>query len=226
LTPPARSGVVFFDLFGTLLDLSALVPPCELAAPGRGADLATRWRRQQLEISWLRTAMASYVDFDQVTSDALDAADDELGLELGPDARADLARAFEHLPVAAGATATLEGLAGHRIPTGVLTNASRPTLGRVLPRTGLERLLDHALSVDAVERYKPDPAVYRLTAEATGVEPERIGFVTANGWDAAGASAFGLNVAWLRTDVPMRLPRVGVPAPAIATWDSVVDLFG
>ena len=42
-----------------------------------------------------------------------------------------------------------------------------------------------ATSVDAVGRFKPDPAVYQLACEASGVEAARIGFVTANGWDAA-----------------------------------------
>ena len=64
----------FFDLFGTLLDLSALVEDCEQAAPGRGRELAARWRAWQLEFSWLRTTMGTFVDFDRVTADALEAA--------------------------------------------------------------------------------------------------------------------------------------------------------
>ena len=50
---------VFFDLFGTLLDLGALVDDCETAAPGRGRELAARWRARQLEFSWLRTTMGT-----------------------------------------------------------------------------------------------------------------------------------------------------------------------
>jgi FMN phosphatase YigB (HAD superfamily) len=48
---------VFFDLFGTLLDLGGLVEDCETAASGRGRELAARWRVRQLEFSWLRTTM-------------------------------------------------------------------------------------------------------------------------------------------------------------------------
>jgi len=225
LRPRGEVGAVLFDLFGTLLDLAGLIAPCDLAAPGRGAELAAAWRRQQLEISWLRTAMRSFVDFEHVTRDALDGAVEELGLDLAPEARDDLLPAFERLPVAAGAVETLEDLRRQGIATGVLTNASRATLNRVLPRTRLDRLVDHALSVEAVACFKPDPAVYRLAAEASGLEPARIGFVTANGWDAAGASAFGLETAWLRADARMRLPRVGAPEPSIATWQSVADLF-
>ena len=62
---------VLFDLFGTLLSLRPLDDVCEGIAPGRGAELAARWRARQLELSWLRTAMQRWVDFDQVTEDAL-----------------------------------------------------------------------------------------------------------------------------------------------------------
>ncbi|MGI8871924.1 MAG: haloacid dehalogenase type II [Candidatus Limnocylindria bacterium] len=216
---------VFFDLFGTLVDLEPLAAACEAAARSRGTELAAAWRARQLEISWLRTAMSAFVDFDQVTSDALDAALDELDLGLAPPARQALGLAFEELPLHANAPASLDALRALGLRTGVLTNAARGTLQRVLARIRLNGAVDHALSADAVRRFKPDPAVYRLAAEATGLEAERIGFVTSNGWDAAGAGAFGFRVAWLQPTSRARLPRVGAPQPTVATWQSVVDLF-
>lgn len=77
------------------------------------------------------------------------------------------------------------------------------------------------LSTNALDRH-----VYRLAVDATGLPPERIGFVTANGWDAAGAGAFGFRVAWLRTDPAAHLPAVGAPEPAIATWPEIPAIFG
>jgi 2-haloacid dehalogenase len=214
---------VFFDLFGTLLDLSALVGECETVAPGRGRELAARWRRLQLEYSWLRTTMGTFVDFDRVTADALGAAVTELDLEL-PDAAVEaLASAFERLPVDPAAPGVLERLRSSGLRTGVLTNGSRRTLALVIARTGLDRVLDYTLSVDAVGRFKPDPTVYRLACEASGLAATQIGFVTANGWDAAGAAGFGFHVAWLRGDSSAPFPRVGGPAPSIATWDSLHD---
>jgi 2-haloacid dehalogenase len=216
---------VFFDLFGTLLDLAALVDDCERAAPGRGRELAARWRARQLEFSWLRTTMGTFVDFDRVTADALEAAMAELGLQLASAADEPLASAFERLPVNPGAQGVLRRLRSSGIQTGILTNGSQRTVARVVARTGLDRLLDHALSVDGVGRFKPDPAVYDLACQVSGLDAARIGFVTANGWDAAGATTFGLRVAWLRTDPSVQFPRVGAPFPAIATWESLHDLL-
>jgi 2-haloacid dehalogenase len=83
----------------------------------------------------------------------------------------------------------------------------------------------HRLSVDAVQRFKPHPSVYRLTVDATGLAPEHIGFVTANGWDAAGAGSFGLRVAWLRPNAVANMPAVGAPEPVIATWPDIPGIF-
>jgi 2-haloacid dehalogenase len=216
---------VFFDLFGTLLDLAALVDECEVVAPGRGNELATRWRARQLETSWLRTMMGTYVDFDRVTADALRIALAELALEVPGPALGQLGSAFQRLPVHHDAPGVVSGLRASGIRSGVLTNASRRTLTLVLARTALARMFDDALSVDAVGRYKPDPVVYGLAAEATGLDPARIGFVTANGWDAAGAANFGLRVAWLRGDPSAQLPRVGALMPLIATWETLHDVL-
>jgi len=214
---------VFFDLFGTLLSLRPLDDACEPLALGRGADLAARWRSRQLELSWLRTAMERWVDFDEVTLDALDAVLRELGASPDKDAVTRLAGAFRELPVHPSVPGVLELLHEGGLSLGILTNASRAALDAVLARTGLP--MDHALSVDAARRFKPSPAVYALATAATGLPPERIGFVTGNAWDAAGSSAFGFRVAWLRAEGAPSLPPVGAPDPIEATWETLPGVF-
>ena len=214
---------VFFDLFGTLLSLRPLDEACDALAPGRGAELAARWRTRQLELSWLRTAMERWVDFDDVTSDALRAVVRELGVSPDPDLVARTAGAFRDLPVHPEVPGVLAELRQGGVQIGILTNASRATLDAVLARTGMP--MDHALSVDAARRFKPSPAVYALATEATGLAAERIGFVTGNAWDAAGSSAFGFRVAWLRAPGGPSLPPVGAPEPIEATWETLPAVF-
>jgi 2-haloacid dehalogenase len=218
----ASVGAVFFDLFGTLLSLAPLDDACDRIAPGRGAELAALWRARQLEASWLRTAMDRWADFDTVTREALERTLDELGIT-APEDLAALADAFADMPVVPDAADAVSRLHAAGLTTGILTNASARTLEGVAAR--LDIPIDHRLSVDAVRRFKPHPGVYRLAVEATRVPPERIGFVTANGWDAAGAGAFGFRVAWLRADPAARLPAVGAPEPVIATWAEIAATF-
>ena len=218
--PSERSvGAVFFDLFGTLLSLAPLAEACERVAPGRGAELATRWRARQLEASWLRTAMDRWVDFDTVTRDALHATLDELGIT-APDGLAD---AFAKLPLVPEAADAVSHLQAAGMTIGILTNASTATLDRVAARLDLP--IDHWLSVDAAQQFKPHPSVYQLAVDVSGLPRPRIGFVTGNGWDAAGAGAFGFRVAWLRQGPTASLPAVGAPAPIAATWPEIPAIF-
>ena len=222
VAPRRLVEAVFFDLFGTLVSLAPLDDACDPLSPGRGPEIAARWRARQLEASWLRTAMGRWADFDVVTLDALRATLDELGIDVPGDIDS-VADAFAGLPLTEGVSVAVRDLREAGIVTGVLTNASTRMLERTVARLGLP--LDHLLSVDRVHQFKPHPSVYNLAVDATGLPPERIGFVTANGWDAAGASAFGFRVAWLRSGPVATLPSVGAPAPIVGTWEEIPAIF-
>jgi 2-haloacid dehalogenase len=211
-------AAVFFDLFGTLLPLAPLDDACDRLAPRRGPEIAARWRARQIEAAWLRTIVGSWADFDVITRDALAATVEELGVPATGAALADLAREFERLPLDAAAPAVIGDLRAAGLPVGILTNASRPTLDAVAARLGIS--FDHLISVDPVRRYKPDPAVYELAVRATDLPANRIGFVTANGWDAVGAAAFGLRVAWLAPGGAV-LPAIDAPRPTRVAWRDI-----
>ena len=216
-------GALFFDLFGTLLSLEPLDEACEVVAPGAGRELALRWRRKQLELSWLRTLVGRWADFDVVTRDALRAVATEMALDATDEAVSGLADSFARLPPASEAKATLAALRSAGLRIGILTNASASTLARIVDTASVE--VDYLLSADEVQRFKPDPAVYQLALDASGSPGAEVGFVTANGWDAAGASAFGLRVWWLRNRQSMALPAIGAPQPPETTWEQLAALF-
>ena len=224
MTAARTIDAVFFDLFGTLLSLAPLDVACDRLSPGRGAAIAARWRARQLEASWLRSAMDQWADFDVVTLDALRAAVQEFGVGGSADESVlrEVAEAFIDLPLVDGASEVVQGLRAAGIVTGILTNASSRAVDRV---SGRIPPMDHYLSVDAARQFKPHPSVYQLAVDATGLPAMQIGFVTANGWDAAGAGAFGFRVAWLRPGPTASLPAVGAPEPIIATWPEIVPIF-
>ena len=81
------------------------------------------------------------------------------------------------------------------------------------------------LSVHAVKQFKPEPSVYRIVEERLGVPRSLVGFVSSNGWDAAGAKAFGFRVFWVnRGGAPVE--RLGVrPDAIVKNLAEVVDLL-
>ena len=69
---------------------------------------------------------------------------------------------------------------------------------------GSTTCIDGVISVDEAGVYKPSPRVYALAAERLGSRPRAIAFVSANGWDAAGAQAFGFTAIWInRAELPV-----------------------
>lgn len=87
---------------------------------------------------------------------------------------------------------------------------------------GMQGLFDHVLSVDAVRKYKTHPDAYALAPAAFECAPERILFVTSNGWDAAGASWYGFTTFWInRHGQPLEALDVA-PTATGRTMDDVV----
>ena len=75
---------------------------------------------------------------------------------------------------------------------------------------------DATISVDAKKVFKPSPEAYALIELILGVAPREVLFVSSNPWDACGAKAFGLTVAWIERVTPEALARACVDNAAIA----------
>ncbi|MDX6645173.1 MAG: 2-haloacid dehalogenase, partial [Miltoncostaeaceae bacterium] len=159
-----------------------------------------------------RALMGRYEDFAAVTAAALDHVADRLGLVLDAAARARLLDAWRSLEPYPEVAEALGALASR--PLAVLSNGAPGMLEAALAAAGLRDRFTHVLSVDAVRTYKPAPAVYALAEQAFALPRERLLFVSANPWDAAGAAAFGLPTA--------RLNRAGVPGERLGAEPALV----
>ncbi len=95
-------------------------------------------------------------------------------------------------PKCARPSPALEG-----VTLAILSNGSPAMLAPLVANAGLDRVIPHVLSVDAVKIFKPDPRVYQLAVERLGVPADAIGFVSSNCWDAIGAKRFGFRVFWV-----------------------------
>jgi 2-haloacid dehalogenase len=96
--------------------------------------------------------------------------------------------------------ATLEALRGRKLA--ILSNGSPDMLKALVRNSGLDRVLDATISVDAKKIFKPSPEAYSLIESTLGVAPSDVLFVSSNPWDVCGAKAFGLNVAWIERVTP------------------------
>jgi len=223
-TPPLEAFV--FDAYGTLFDVHSVAALAETLAPGRGEALSKAWRAKQLEYTWLSSLMASprrpRRNFDDLTARALDHAAEALGLALRRDARRRLCAQYLGLAPHADAKAALAALVPR--PRWILSNGTYASLGPLVRNSGLEPLLSGVLSVDDADVYKPSPRVYALAAAKLNLPPRRIGFVSANCWDAIGAQSFGFTSFWInRADAPV--DRHGPPPRHILRTLADLALF-
>jgi 2-haloacid dehalogenase len=217
-----------FDAYGTLFDVFALTDLCERLAPQQGMALAQTWRRKQLEYSWLDALMTTparrRTDFAALTARALDYAVAALLAPLGAEGRAQLLEAWTGLAPFPDAATALQRLAP--APRLILSNGTRAMLDPLVERSGLAPLLDGVISVDEADAYKPSPQVYRLATERLRLDADRIGFVSANGWDAAGAAAFGFTTFWINRDQLPVERHAAAPDYVVASLAEVAAIAG
>ena len=202
-----------FDAYGTLFDVTgaarlAAATPEGVGLADRWPQLAAEWRRKQLEYTWQRAITGGHAPFDQVTADALDWALEALHLS-DPALRGRLLALYDELPPFPEVTEVLTNLHNSGYRLAILSNGTPRMLASMTRAAGLQSLIPDLLSVEAVRVYKPDFKVYALVERALGAKPAQVLFVSANGWDIAGAARFGFNTAWVnRSGQPMdRLPQ-------------------
>lgn len=189
-----------FDAYGTLFDVHSVVEAGR-AITDDPATLSATWRQKQLEYTWLRALMGVYADFWAVTESALRHTIRRLGLTATEAQVQRLMEAYLSLACFPEVKAALERLAGR--PRAVLSNGAPRMLAAAVASSGLAPHLEHVISVDTVKTYKPSPLVYALGPGTLGIPAGELLFVSSNGWDVAGAKAFGYRVAWCnRTSAP------------------------
>ncbi|HET9580164.1 MAG TPA: haloacid dehalogenase type II [Usitatibacter sp.] len=209
-------SALVFDAYGTLFDVHSVARLAESLFPGKGAALSAAWRTKQLEYTWLRSLMQRYEDFNRVTAASLDWAMESLGIAPEENDRASRALVDEYRRLATfpEVPAALEALS-RRCALAILSNGHPEMLGAVVDHNGLrERFRGGILSVHPAGVFKPAPKVYAIAEEALGVPRSLMGFVSSNGWDAAGAKTFGFRVFWInRSGAPVE--RLGVRPDAV-----------
>ena len=196
---------VVFDAYGTLSDVAsaarkAAEDPAGPDLSARWPQLAARWRQKQLDYTWLRAATGHHADFAQVTREALDWTLDAEGLAGTPGLADRLMALYDRLDAFPEVPAVLRALKAAGLRTAILSTGTPAMLDAALTAAGLAGAVDHVLSVEAAGVFKPDRRVYALATAATGVAAGETLYVSANGWDAASAAAYGFRSLWVNRD--------------------------
>jgi 2-haloacid dehalogenase len=207
-------SALVFDAYGTLFDVHSVTRLAESLFPGKGAALSTAWRSKQLEYTWLRGLMGRYEDFSRVTRSALEWSLEYLHLEPDENALRALTDEYRKLATFPEVRGVIETLAASR-PLAILSNGHPDMLEAVVDHNGMRSFFRGGIfSVHSAHVFKPHASVYRIAEDQLGLPRTVMGFVSSNGWDAAGAKSFGFRAFWVnRGGAPVE--RLGVRPDAV-----------
>jgi 2-haloacid dehalogenase len=201
-----------FDAYGTLFDVFSVTTVCEALFPGYGKQLATLWRKKQLEYTWLRSLMSRYRGFGRVTQDALLYSASSLNLEITANERGQLMDSYLHLATFPDVKPGLEALRKIGVRLAILSNGEPEMLRAAVESADLGSFFtDTIFSVDSVKEFKPSPRVYDQLPSGLKIDKREIGFVSANNWDVSGASSAGFATFWIQRSGSETPEELGYP---------------
>lgn len=193
-----------FDAYGTLFDVFSVTKKCEELFPRKGDQISQTWRQKQLEYSYLRQMMGKYRPFSTVTRDALRYAVADVDAELSHDNEEQLLDAYKELSVYEEVPGVLKELKEKGMTLAIFSNGSHDMLDLLVKQSSLAEYIDHIISADDINQYKPTPASYTHALDSLELNRENILFMSSNGWDISGAKNFGFHTAWInRNEKPV-----------------------
>ena len=188
--------IFIFDAYGTLLDVDSA---CRKMMNNLGVDwenLSRIWRQKQLEYSWIRNSMDSYVDFWEITKHALNYAMKVNGIG-NEKIKKNLLKFYSRPEIFKDALKFLENLQKRKIDTCILTNGNKEMIDKAIENSKLKYLIKKIYSVETCKKFKPSKEVYKLVLDGYNLEKKNFTFFSSNCWDIHGASNFGYRTVWI-----------------------------
>ena len=213
-----------FDAYGTLFDVNAACRELSKEVGDNWEKLASLWRLRQVEYTWLRNSMDEYIDFWQITSDALDYAMETLGIE-NYELREELLNLYLKLEAYPEVNDLLKKLKQRGLKTGILSNGSMKMLNSAVNNANIREYLDEILSVEECEIYKPSSKVYDLVKIKMQIGKENVLFFSSNAWDMHAASNYGFKTIWVNRFKAKLEKLPGKPIDIVNSLDKIDEII-
>ena len=205
-----KPKVILFDVNETLLDMTPVKKKVNSVLDSkRGFRI---WFGMLLQYSLVDNCTGDYHDFTQIGGAALQMAAAALEEEIDEDEKAEVLTLMNSLEPYPDVEEGLQQLkdAGFRLAT--LTNSTQETQLKQMQTAKLEKYFEALLSVDAVRKYKPASESYHYAVQTLGVAPQDVLLVAAHGWDITGATAAGMQAAFIKRKGHSLYPLAPLPA--------------
>ncbi len=191
--------LITFDVYMALVDIQGSLTPVVAEALSiseeTAFDFVSLWRVKQMERAALSNSIAyGHKSFMECTDLALNYVIHKKKLSISQIVRKKLINSWNDLmpwPEALAATQELK-LLGYEIA--ILSNGDLHMLNGIANK--FENCIDHILSAELAQNFKPHPSVYKLPISHLGFAKNEILHVAGSPSDVMGARAFGIKVYW------------------------------
>lgn len=187
-----------FDVYGTLINTHGLLSQLEEMIGDKAQPFSNTWREKQLEYSFRRGLMKSYLPFAECTRSALEYACKLHQVGMSTDQKSGLLSLYAVLPAFQD---TLDGLAAlnqNQFRPYAFSNGTEAAVRKLLQHSGTEPYLLDIISVDPLKTFKPDPVVYEYFLQRSVSSKEQSWLISSNPFDVIGALNFGMKAAWVK----------------------------
>ncbi|MFE9246402.1 haloacid dehalogenase [Nocardiopsis sp. NPDC006938] len=200
---PVRPAALVFDAFDTLFPLGPL--EWRFREAGIPRVLMTRWCDHLLRDAFALSLLGGERTFEDVARGSLR---DITGNQIAPAAEDVIIDGLARLEPRPEAARALDTAHAAGLRTAVLGHGGGERVRLLLERSGLPT--EALTGGGGPTEWKPAEAAYLSAAHDLGVPAQRLGLVTAHGWDAAGGRRAGLVTGWsshLEGRFPSVFPR-------------------
>jgi len=187
-----------FDVYGTLVDTNGVVSLLRDMVGDRAAEFAQRWRDKQLEYSFRRALMRRYEPFAVCVSQSLQYVSDSMAIDLTSGQKKSLLEFFRKLPAFDDVEPALTRLRECGFRLYAFSNGQADAVEDLLNNNGIRDYFNDIVSVDEVQSFKPDPAVYQHFLTQAGSDANNTWLISRNPFDIIGAMSAGIMGAWVK----------------------------
>mgnify|MGYP003575094902 CR=1 FL=1 len=193
--PSQRPKCILFDVYETLLDMSEIQHRVNaLLNSSKGYRI---WFELFMQYCFVANSTNQYQPFTDIAKATMTLAANMLGVQIPENKQDEVLWLLKHLPLKEGVQEALSLLSDEGYELAALTNTPWSTVGERMEPTGLISYFQFVLSAEELKKYKPAVEVYEMAVHKAGLKATEVLMVSSHSWDLMGASAAGLQTAYV-----------------------------
>jgi len=218
-TSPVKPKIIVLDVYETLLDMGDLERKVNSLLDSKRSYII--WFEIFMQYCFVDNCTIQFNDFISIAKATMQMTASHLDRTIAEHEIDSVLETLKHLPVHNGVQEGLSALNDEGYRIAALTNSPEQVVRERMERTGLISYFECVLSAEHVKKYKPSMEVYRWAAKKMDAKEKDMLFVSAHGWDIAGAANAGMTTAFMKLGNEILYPLA--PKPDLVC-SSLLDL--